>query len=195
MDLMKKYYFTFNFFLCIIIGLISLTQNFSLNAQAISFPYSDESMVVGTGLGFSSGSRESGLGLNFLVGWQKAVGQNKRIEINPYITFGTYKAFAIPTDTREQLFKSTNLGVDSHFHFSFLTLTAGLFANYTRGMYSDEGYFNDTYYGFKGAIGFKIKSQWEQLSYELKPFNVLVGNNGFLQGYAMYTMKIKLKKK
>ncbi len=191
---MKKCCFNFKLIVCSVIIISSITKLTHLNAQELNSEYSDESIVVGTGWGFSSGLRESGLGLNFLVGWQKAVGQKKRIEINPYLTFGTYKAFAIPTDTREQLFKSTNLGVDSHFHFSFLTLSAGLFANYTRGMYSNQGYFNDTYYGFKGAIGFKIKSKWEQLSYELKPINVLVGNKGFLQGYAMYTMKIKLKK-
>ena len=119
--------------------------------------------------------------------------KKKKIQLNPYTTFGSYKAFAIPTDTPEQLFKSTNLGVDTHFHFSFLTLSAGLFTNYTRGMYADDGYFNEFYWGGKAGIGFKSKSKWDQLSYEFRPVNVLFGVD-FLQVYISYNMIIKLKR-
>ncbi len=157
--------------------------------------FSESSMIVGIGFGASSGIKESGLGLNYLLGWQQKIGKNKKIEINPYVTFGTYKAFAIPTDTPEQFLKSTNLGFDTHFHVSrVINLSVGTFGNYTRGMYSDDGYFTEFYWGGKASIGFKKQSKWNQLSYEVRPVTVLFGSD-FLQLYFSYLMKIKLKKK
>ncbi len=176
-------------------------------SQEIEFKKS--SIRTGIGIGINEGHRETGIGMVYSVGWQKNYGKKSRIRLNPNIMFGSFRTYAIPTDTRDQLYKLTSLGINIHYDLikykavSIVT-TGGGFINYSRGLLGTGGwpeannnrseYFHSLYFGGNASIGIRIDSKKNRLAYEIRPVNIHFGNKGFMLGYLMFGIDFKLKK-
>ena len=185
--------------------LLVLTNTY-LFSQEIEFKNS--SIRTGVGLGINQGEEEAGIGLAYTIGWQKSYGKKNRIRLNPNIILGSYRTYAIPTDTRDQLYKITILGYNIHYDLIkaeavSIIVTAGSFINYSRGLLGTGGwsitnnnsseYFHSFYYGANISFGFRVNPKKSRLVYEFRPMNIHIGNNGFILGYLMFGMDFKLK--
>lgn len=167
--------------------------------------FSKTSIKTGIGLGFGSGIEEDGIGLVYQIGWQKSYGQNERFRINPSIVYGGFNSFA--DDDNDQLFRMSILGLNIHYDLiryesvSIVT-TIGGFANYTRGLIGtgaefgsgESKFFSEIYLGGNASWGFRIDNKKSKIAYELRPFNLYVGNKQFTLGYMMFGIDFKLRK-
>jgi len=160
------------------------------------------------GIGINSGKKETGNGLIYSIGWQKSLGKEHKIRINPNMMFGEFSPFAI-TDVRKQFYRITNLGFNLYYDLIryravSLVVTAGGFMNYSRGLLGTGGppelnhnrseYFHHLYFGVNGSAGIRINSKKSRLAYEIRPVNIYYGTNEFILGYMMIGVDIKLKK-
>ncbi len=176
------------------------------NSQDNSFKNS--SINTGVGVGINSGKAETGIGLVYSIGWQKAIGKRKRLRLNPNITFGNFRTYAIPTDTRNQMYKITSFGINMHYDLikfkSFsIIISGGGFINYSRGLLGSggmpgsngvsSGYFYSLYYGGNASVGFRIDPPKSKLAYVIKPINIHLGSDIYLLAYQMFGVDIKFK--
>lgn len=181
--------------------------------QAGNTVYSQEidsrktSVKTGVGLGIHEGQRETGVGLVYSLGWQKSMGENNKIRINPNMILGGFLPFGI-TDTRDQFFRMTMLGMNVHYDLirykavSIVT-TGGGFVNYSRGLLGTGGwpeannhrseYFYSLYFGGNASLGLRVAPKKGKLAFELRPLNIHAGNKGFLFSYLMFGVDFKLK--
>jgi hypothetical protein len=166
------------------------------------------SVKTGIGIGINAGLRETGMGLVYSVGWQKSVGEKNKLRINPNLTLGGFLPLGI-TDTRDQFYRMTTSGFNVHYDLirykavSIVT-TGGGFVNFSRGLLGTGGwpeennhssdYFYSLYFGGNASVGLRIAPQKSKLAYELRPFNIYVGNKGYLYSYIMFGVDFKLKK-
>lgn len=192
---LKKFLFT---------ALLILTL-FTVKAQENEFTRS--SIKTGIGIGFNDGEEESGFGLVYSIGYQKSFGEKERFRINPNLLIGGFSSYTI-TDTRDQFYRITSLGMNINYDVLryksvSLLITAGGFLNYSRGLFGNGGeintnsssrYFHKIYFGGNAGIGLRINPPKSRFAYEIKPLNVAIGNKGFVLGYIMLGLDIKLKK-
>jgi hypothetical protein len=168
--------------------------------------FTKSSIKTGIGIAINEGIKESGLGLIYSIGYQKTFGEKERLRINPNLLFGGFNSVGI-TDTREQFYRVTSLGMNINYDLIkyksvSLLVASGLFVNYSRGLFGTGGefevkkskYFNELYFGGNANIGIRINSNKSRFAYEIKPLNVHFGNKGFVLGYLMFGMDIKIKK-
>jgi len=191
-----------------LIGLfILLFLGNNIYSQEIEFRKS--SIKTSVGIGINEGQRETGIGLVYSVGWQKSYGKKSRLRLNPNMMFGSFRTYVIPTDTRDQLYKITSLGINIHYDLikykaiSIVT-TGGGFINYSRGLLGTGGwpeannnsseYFHSLYFGGNASIGLRIDPKKSKVAYEIRPINIHFGNKGFMLGYLMFGIDFKLKK-
>ena len=192
---MKKSILLFGFFLFL-----------SLNINAQENEFTRSSIKTGIGVGINDGIEESGLGFVYSVGYQKSFGKKEKFRINPNLLYGGFNSSGI-TDTREQFFRITSIGMNVNYDLVkyksvSLLITSGGFLNYSRGLFGTGGeneirnsrYFNQLYFGGTAGIGIRINSTKSRFAYEIKPLNVQIGNKGFVLGYIMFGMDIKIKK-
>jgi hypothetical protein len=186
---------------------VLLLTGITIYTQGQEIGYKRTSIKTGTGIGINAGQRETGVGLIYSVGLQKSYGKNHRLRLNPNILLGSFRTYALPTDTRDQLYKITSLALNIHFDLikkgavSFVT-TCGGFINYSRGLLGTGGfpeennnsseYFHSLYFGGNVSIGIRIDSK-SKLTYEIRPINLYFGNKGFILGFLMFGIDFKFK--
>lgn len=169
------------------------------------------SIITGIGIAINEGQREMGIGLLYSIGWQKSYGKKQRIQLNPILLLGGFTtALPIPTDTRDQFYKISSLGLNVHYDLlksssSSIVVTGGGFINYSRGLMGTGGWqqsYNNTsdffyavYFAANVSLGIRIKSAKAKRNYELRPINVQFGNNGFLLWHFMFVIDFKLAEK
>ncbi len=168
--------------------------------------FTGNSIKIGLGIGLNEGKRESGLGLIYSIGWQKSMGEKNRLRINPNMLIGGFTPIGF-TDTRDQFFRITSLGLNIHYHlirYKSLSLvtTGGGFVNYSRGLLGTGGwpdagnngseYFYSLYFGGNASIGLRIDPKDSKIAYEIRPINIHLGNKGFVLGYLMAGIDFKL---
>ncbi|AWW29270.1 hypothetical protein DN752_03445 [Echinicola strongylocentroti] len=172
--------------------------------------FGKNSIEAGVGLGVNEGWSELGMGFVYTLGFQREIGLDGRLRINPNLLFGGFIPIGF-TDTEEQFYRLTNLGVDVNYDLIrvksvSLVVTAGAFASYSRGLIGTGGYwcveeneqsayFSHVYFGAKGAFGIRLNPKKSKLSYELRPINIHVGSRRFVLGYPMFEIAFKLHKK
>lgn len=187
------------------IPLLFITLNQNIYSQEDSHP---KSIRTGIGLGFNDGKRETGMGLIYSIGYQKSYGKENRIRLNPNIIFGGFLPIGI-TDTRDQFYRITSFGFNLHYDLLkyksiSLVTSPGVFVDYSRGLLGTGGwpeannntseYFNSFYFGGKFSLGLRIAPEGKRLAYEIRPLNLQFGNKGFVLGYLMFGVDIKLGK-
>ena len=145
------------------------------------------------GLGFNGGWSEVGTGYIFSIGREKSTGKNRRLRINPQLTLGEFRPFAV-SDVPEQFFRITMLELNAHYDFirirSFsLVTSAGVFADYTRGLaaafatehsYTRARYFYRFYTGGQISVAFRIAPSHGKWAFEWRPFTLYAGTGDFL---------------
>ncbi|MBK7625996.1 MAG: hypothetical protein IPJ16_02140 [Bacteroidales bacterium] len=177
----------------------------SINSDLMSQEYSNNSLKVGLGIGMNEGLKEMGMGTLVSFGYQKSV-LNDRLRINPNFMTGGFFPFGI-TDTRDQYYRITSLGVDGYFDvikykpFSLFVVAGGLI-NYTRGLLGTGGwpeagnnisdYLFKLYYGGHLAWGIRVNQPKSRLAYEITPLNICFGNDQFFMGFIKVAIDIKL---
>jgi hypothetical protein len=179
---------------------------FSLKITAQENQFTRSSIKTGIGAGVNDGIEESGLGFVYSVGYQKSFGKKEKFRINPNLLYGGFNSNGI-TDTRQQFFRITSLGMNVNYDLIkyksvSLLITTGGFLNYSRGLFGTGGeneirnsrYFNQLYFGGTVGIGIRINSTESRFAYEIKPLNLQIGNKGFVLGYLMFGLDIKIKK-
>ena len=178
---------------------------FTVKAQENEFTRS--SIKMGIGFGFNDGEEESGLGLIYSIGYQKSFGEKERFRINPNLQYGNFSSYGT-TDSRDQYYSITSLQMHINYDLlkyksTSLLVSTGGSLNYSSGLFGNGGeistnnssrYFNKIYFGGNAGIGLRINPSKSRFAYEIKPLNVEVGNKGFILGYMMFGMDIKLKK-
>ena len=188
------------------IYLIILLIIFTLKIKAQENKFTTSAIKTGIGAAVNDGIEESGLGLIYSVGYQKSFGKKEKLRINPNLLYGGFTSNGI-TDTREQFYRITSLGMNVNYDLIkyksvSLLISTGGFLNYSRGLFGTGGefdngsskYFNEFYFGGNASIGIRINSNKSRFAYEIKPLNIQVGNKGFVLGYLMFGMDIKIKK-
>jgi len=176
-----------------------------INSDLMSQEYSNNSLKVGLGIGMNEGLKEMGMGTLVSFGYQKSI-LNDRLRINPNFMTGGFFPFGI-TDTRDQYYRITSLGVDGHFDvikykpFSLFVVAGGL-VNYTRGLLGTGGwpeagnntsdYLFKLYYGGHLAWGIRVNQPKSRLAYEITPLNICFGNDQFFMGFIKVAIDIKL---
>ncbi|MBZ9631404.1 hypothetical protein LB465_11490 [Salegentibacter sp. LM13S] len=189
------------YYIFILFLFLSLNQN--LYSQEKSHP---QSIRTGIGLSFNNGREERGMGLIYSIGYQKSFGNNNRIRLNPNLIFGGFLPIGI-TDTRDQFYRISSFGFNLHYDLvkfkSISVVTSpGIFLNYSRGLLGTGGmpeadnytseFFNSIYFGGKFSLGLRITPSGKRLAYEIRPLNIQFGNKGFILGYLMFGIDIKL---
>lgn len=189
----------FSLILFLIYGKMGFSQDLKFKRTSIK---------TGIGVGINDTETESGIGSVFSLGWQKSFLENERLRINPNILFGSFRTYAIPTDTRDQHYKLSTLGLNIHYDLikkgkTSLVTTGGVFVNYSRGLLGTGGwqeennnsseYFHSMYFGGYASIALRIDSKNKKVAYELKPINIHFGNQGFMLGYLMFGVDFKLR--
>lgn len=185
--------------------LVVVVLLFFLRVTAQENGFTRSSIKTGIGIGVHDGVEESGLGLVYLVGYEKSFGTKEKFRINSNLVYGGFNSKGI-TDVREQFFRITSVGVNVGYDLVryksvSLLLSTGGFLNYTRGLLGTGGeneignsrYFNEVYFGGSGGIGIRISSDKSRFSYEIKPINVQIGSKGFVLGYVLFGLDIKIK--
>ena len=180
----------------------------TINSDLMSQVYSNNSLKVGLGIGMNEGLREMGMGTLVSFGYQKSV-LNDRLRFNPNFMTGGFFPFGI-TDTRDQYYRITSLGVDGYFDvikykpFSLFVVAGGL-VNYSRGLLGTGGwpeagnnmsdYLFKLYYGGHLAWGIRVNQPKSRLAYEITPLNICFGNDQFFMGFIKVAIDIKLNTK
>jgi hypothetical protein len=187
--------------------LFLLITHFSTNAQENTF--SRNSIKTGVGIGFNEGANEEGLGTFSTIGFERSYGKHERIRINANILLGGFTSGGID-DGRENYYRNTSLNFNLNYDCLkykavSLFLYSGGFTNYSRGMlgsgYSqvtfeqyDSRTFANLYYGVNLGGGFRINPKNNRCAFEIKPFNLQMGNKEAFTFYMLFGVDIKIKK-
>ena len=187
--------------------LFLLITHFSTNAQENTF--TRNSIKTGVGIGFNEGANEEGLGTFSTIGFERSYGKHERIRINANILLGGFTSGGID-DGRENYYRNTSLNFNLNYDCLkykavSLFLYSGGFTNYSRGMlgsgYSqvtfeqyDSRTFANLYYGVNLGGGFRINPKNNRCAFEIKPFNLQMGNKEAFTFYMLFGVDIKIKK-
>lgn len=166
------------------------------------------SLLGGIGAGINESNRQTGFGLLYTMGWQKSLGEQNRLRINPGLMLGGFMTDDIPTDTRQQHYRMTSLSVNIHYDLIrytslSLVLTGGGFTNYSRGLlgtggdpeahhYDESEFFNAFYAGGNVSIGLRINNPGAKFAYQFYLPGIQYGSGQFGLVYAMFEIQLKL---
>ena len=192
---------------CKIALLILIIIHFKTNGQENKF--TRNSIKTGVGIGFNEGADEEGFGTFSTIGFERSYGKRERIRINYNILTGGFTSGAID-DGRESYYRNTSLNVNVNYDCLkyksvSLFVYSGGFATYSRGMlgsgYSqvtfeqyDSKTFANLYYGVNLGGGFRINPKNNRCAFEIKPFNLQMGNKDSFTFYMLFGVDIKIKK-
>lgn len=192
---------------CKIALVILIIVHFKTNAQENTF--SRNSIKTGVGIGFNEGTAEEGLGTFSTIGFERSYGKQQRMRINAHILFGEFFSGAID-DGRTSYYRNTSLNFNLNYDCLkykavSLFVYSGGFATYSRGMlgsgYSqvtfeqyDSKTFANLYYGVNLGGGFRINPKNNRCAFEIKPFNLQMGNKEAFTFYMLFGVDIKIKK-
>jgi hypothetical protein len=180
----------------------------AISKYTIGQDYSTHSFKVAAGLGFNEGPKEMGMGPMLILGYQKSFWKD-RCRLSPHIIATGFFPFGV-TDTRDQYYRITLLGVNGYLDFikkdfASLFIGGGGFVNYTRGLLGTGGfpeagnnqsdYYFKIYYGGYAGAGLRITPKNSRVAYELTPVNVYFGNDYFVLGFFKFGVDIKLKER
>ena len=160
------------------------------------------SITSAVGFGINEGETELGMSFFYSIGWQKSVGENNRLRINPNLLSGGFVPFAI-SDVPDQYYRMTQLRFNVHYDlikyksFSLVT-SAGAFVSLSRGLIgsggrssNNSGYFYNFYFGGNVSLGLRYSPQKNRIAYELRP-SISLGNKGFIFGGYMLCLDFKI---
>ena len=191
-------------FYCFAVGFILSTPLMSQEAD-----YGRSSIRTGLGFGFNKGKRETGLGLQYVIGWQKEWGEKRRLRFNPNMMIGGYTPLFI-SGTREQFYRVTHLEVIFHYDLLkvssvSLVVSGGGFVAYSRGLlgtggdgetyYDESKFFLRGYFGGSFSAAIRIAPKSSRWAGEIRPVNLQYGNEGFIMTYFMLGVDFKIRKK
>jgi len=191
-----------NLIIAVVICISFLRANCQNDLEKV---YSNSSIKIGAGIGFNEGMKEMGMGSLLTIGYQKSFWRD-RFRLNPHIIATGFFSFGV-TDTRDQYYRITLLGVNGYLDFikkdfASLFIGAGGFVNYTRGLLGTGGfpeaentssnYFFKFYYGCYLGAGLRITPRKSRIAYELTPVNAYFGNDHFILGFLKFGVDIKL---
>ena len=160
------------------------------------------------GIGIHDGREEGGLGLLYILGYQKSLGASSRVRLNPLLVYGEFSSAGI-TDQRDQFYRTTSAGVALQYDVLryravALTVAGATCLTYARGLLGTGGelqspgegsrYFRRVYPSVGGGLGLRVSPAKGRLVYEFQPLTIQAGPKGFLLGYAMLGLAVKLNK-
>lgn len=177
------------------------------NAQENTF--SRNSIKTGIGIGFNEGTAEEGFGTFSKIGLERSYGKQQRMRINAYILFGEFSSGVIE-DGRTSYYRNTSLNFNLNYDCLkykavSLFVYSGGFTTYSRGMLG-SGYsevtlkqygsktFSNLHYGVNLGGGFRINPKNNRCAFEIKPFNLQIGNKESFTFYMLFGVDIKIKK-
>jgi hypothetical protein len=178
------------------------------DAQAQDAPTSQASIQMAAGVGFNTGRAEYGLGLLYALGYQRSLGPAARWRLNPQLVHGEFTSASF-TDTRDLFYRTTSAGGALHYDLVkyralALTVSAGAFLSYARGLFGTGGefpranegsrYFHYVYFSGGGGAGLRVSPARSRLAYEFRPITFQAGSQGFFLGYATVGIEVKLNK-
>jgi len=172
-------------------------------------PGKGSSIRAGVGYGLNEANIEIGNGWVYSLGWQKDLGQENRLRVNPNLVFGLFSpSSSLYLNYPNQFYRSLTIRLNIHYDlikfktFSFVT-TGGAFISHSKGLIGpglltrrasgESRYFRFLYYGGNLSLGFRIDNDDSPFAYELIPFNMHVGDKAFILAYVMFAMEIKLE--
>ena len=152
------------------------------HTRAFCQEYSDRSLFIGTGIGFSTNPTSEGLGLIHGLGYQTGIWK-ERLRLVPQITWGAFDNYG-DTHVPDVHFYSRSAKIDLNFDllkikaFS-LFIGTGVTGNLTTGLVGPDGYriprrplrfFRESHVALNGTLGFRFHTRNKRLAYELKLF-------------------------
>jgi hypothetical protein len=179
---------------------------FSIESRAQENEFTRSSIKTGFGAGINEGFEETGTGFVYSVGYQKSFGKEERFRINPNLLYGGFNPL-LYSGIRDQYYRITSVCMNINYDLLkyksvSLLVSTGAFLNYSRGLLGTGGedgcrnssYIHELYFGGSAGLGIRISNPESRFAYEIKPLNVQVGNKGFVLGYMMFGLDIKIKK-
>lgn len=158
--------------------------------------YGRNAIKVGMGFGANGGRQEQGVGLVYLLGWQRALGEAGRLRLNPHIMIGGFQN-PILSDEQKQFYRITSVGLNLHYdliRYKLLALvvSGGGFGNYSRGLFTKPAeHFMHYYVGANASMAFRIETK-RRFAFEIRPANVQFGNDDFMTLFFMTNVDIRL---
>lgn len=161
--------------------------------KVYSQDFSKNTLKLGFGLGVSMGRNTDGLGINYSIGYQREI-WNDRWRFNPNLSIGTYSSKRV-MDARDQYFSSYNLDAILFYDLlrgntSSVVIGAGLLLNNSRGLlgtggkdnYSDPNPVSSEYFSYYSAGGYlgagiRLNSPNKRTVICIMPLNLHFGND------------------
>ena len=167
--------------------------------------FSKNALRFGLGAGFADTRKSTGTGLNFSVGYQRSV-INDRLRINPNFSFGYYNSKLV-TDVPDQWFNTLNLQFLFHadvirYKSVSFTLSTGAALNNTRGLIGTGGENQTTnrweYFSLWHTAAYisgclRINPAKSPVAFELSPFSIHTNSSKFFEGGIRLSVDVKLK--
>lgn len=184
--------------LSVIITFILISFSWKVQSQ----DFSKNTLKLGFGVGVSMGRNTDGLGINYSIGYQGEI-WNDRWRFNPNFSVGNYSSKYV-MDARDQYFSSYNLNAILFYDLlrgntSSVVLGAGLLLNNSRGLigtggkdnYSDPNPVSSEYFsyysvgGYLGA-GIRLNSPNKRTAICIMPLNLHFGKD-----FTEFSMKVE----
>jgi hypothetical protein len=173
-------------------------------AQSVPRPAS--SIRTALGLGYHNGFREEGYGLNYVLGYQKTLGETGRWRINPNLTYGGFTNYG-SKDARDVFYRVSSLDCNIQYDVLrsekwALVTNGGVFMSYVRGLIGTGGnavqqqqstHFFRMYYGGLASMAISYRPTKAKVSYDLRPLSLHLGSREFVWVYMMFGININLK--
>lgn len=189
----------------LILGLILLLSSLHLFPQN---PVKRPEITAGIGPGVNMASQETGMGIVYSLGWEKSLTDNQRLRIHPHILFGGFRPPFFVSDARDQHYRSSALNLAINYDLikrssGSIYLSGGGFVNYSRGLlgtgggedgYKNSEYFHSFYFGGSFSLGIRLTPVNSRLTYDIKAFNFMIGNNSFVTSYALIQIGFRIAK-
>lgn len=168
--------------------------------------FSKNSLLGGVGLGLSNNSKTDGFGINWTIGYQRDIWNNK-LRISPCVSFGAYTSKGTD-DAPDTYFNSTNMKLNLNFDLFkikklSLFIGSGFTINYSSGLLGlggDPGrdrssYFDETNFAFNGLIGFRLNPKQNRIAYELLLLDGSFSNKEYFSELTVMRIRIMMKLK
>ncbi len=192
-----------------ILILLIFTVSISNKIYSQNTDYTNNSVRTGFGFGINEGTKETGTGLLYNIGWNKTIGEKQRLRLNPNVLFGVFST-EISRGIRDQYYRTSSYELNMHYDlikYKSLSLVGSIggFMNFSRGLlgtggdpeateYTKSEYFYSLYFGGNASVAIRINPKNSRIAYEIRPLNIQYGNNRFMLTYFMFGMDFKFKK-
>jgi hypothetical protein len=128
--------------------------------------------------------------------------------MNACLIIGGFMPAPSTSDGRDSFYRTTSWNINANYDIVkykavSLFIYSGGFANYSRGMLGSgineatlERYESETftklYFGANLGFGIRINPPENRCAFEIKPINIQLGNNDFVNFYMMFGIHIKI---